>query len=60
MGEARITELDRAKKVFEVLGAAVDGTVLFRRKVPRGQVVKFFASQPSCRVAIEGCAGPHH
>jgi transposase len=60
MKEVSIIGLDLAKNVFQVHGAAVDGTVLFRRKLPRSQVLKFFASQPRCRVAMEACAGAHH
>ena len=34
--------------------------MVFRRKLVRGQVLKFFASQPHCTVAMEACAGAHH
>jgi len=60
MGEASIIGLDLAKNAFQAHGAASDGTVVFRRKLARSQVLKFFASQPVCTVAMEACAGAHH
>jgi hypothetical protein len=60
MEEVSIIGLDFAKNVFQAHGAAPDGSVVFRRKLTRGQVLKFFASQPSCTVAMEACAGAHH
>lgn len=60
MEEISIIGLDLAKNVFQAHGAASDGSVVFRRKLTRGQVLKFFASQPRCTVAMEACAGAHH
>jgi transposase len=60
MEEVSIIGLDLAKNVFQADGAAPGGSVVFRRKLTRGQVLKFFASQPSCTVAMEACAGAHH
>jgi len=60
MEEVSIIGLDLAKNVFQAHGAAPDGSVVFRRKLSRGQVLKFFASQPNCTVAMEACAGAHH
>lgn len=60
MEEISIIGLDLAKNVFQAHGATSDGSVVFRRKLTRGQVLKFFASQPRCTVAMEACAGAHH
>jgi transposase len=60
MEEVGIIGLDLAKNVFQAHGAAADGSVVFRRKLARGQVLKFFASQPRCTVAMEACASAHH
>ncbi|WP_029032323.1 IS110 family transposase [Salinarimonas rosea] len=60
MGEVSIIGVDLAKNVFQVHGAAADGSVLFRRKLRRGQVLSFFATQPACTVAMEACASAHH
>ena len=60
MKEVSIIGLDLAKNVFQTHGAAADGSVVFRRRLSRGQLVKFFAAQPPCLVAMEACAGAHH
>ena len=63
--EASVTEvstigLDLAKNVFQAHGADAAGAPVFRRKLRRDQVLAFFASQPSCVVAMEACPGAHH
>ncbi len=60
MVEVSIIGLDLAKNVFQAHGAASDGSVVFRRKLSRLQVLKFFAEQPRCKVAMEACASAHH
>lgn len=60
MVEVSIIGLDLAKNVFQAHGAAADGSVVFRRKLTRVQVLKFFAEQPRCTVAMEACASAHH
>jgi transposase len=60
MKEVSIIGLDLAKNVFQAHGAAADGSVVFRKRLSRGQLVKFFADQPPCTVAMEACAGAHH
>lgn len=52
--------IDIAKNVFHLHGATPDGTVLFRRKLPRARLLGFLADQPPCLVALEACAGAHH
>lgn len=59
MGEASIIGIDLAKRVFQVHGAAADGSVVFRKKLSRGQLVPFLAAQPRCTVAMEACATAH-
>lgn len=60
MSEVSIIGMDLAKNVFQVHGAATDGSVVFRRKLRRSQVLSFFAEQPTCTVAMEACASAHH
>ena len=60
MAEVSIIGLDLAKNVFQAHGAAADGSVVFRRKLSRLQVLKFFAGVPRCTVAMEACASAHH
>ncbi len=41
-----IIGLDLAKNSFQLHGASADGAVVFRKKLSRGQVLKFLAAQP--------------
>jgi len=60
MGEVSIIGVDLAKNVFQVHGAAADGSVLFRKKLSRPQFAQFMVDQSPCLVAMEACAGAHH
>jgi len=60
MEEVSIIGVDLAKNVFQVHGAAADGSVLFRKKLSRPQFTRFMAQHPPCRVAMEACASAHH
>ena len=60
MVEISIIGVDLAKNSFQVHGASADGTVVFRKKLSRGRVLKFLAVQPRCTVAMEACASAHH
>lgn len=60
MLEVSIIGLDLAKNVFQIHGADASGTVLFRKKLRREQVLKFIAAQPTCTVAMEACASSHY
>jgi transposase len=59
MKEVITVGLDIAKHVFQAHGIALDGKVLFRRRLRRGEVVAFFAELPSCLIGIEACATAH-
>ena len=52
--------IDLAKNSFQLHGAWPDGSVAFRKKLSRGKVLEFMASQPGCAVAMEACAGAHY
>lgn len=60
MEKVSIIGLDLAKSVFQLHGARADGSVAFRRKLPRGRLLEFFASVPHCLVAMEACGSAHH
>ncbi len=60
MSEVSVIGLDLAKKVFQVHGADGSGAVIFRKKLRREQVLKFFAALPASTVAMEACASSHH
>ncbi|WP_425357854.1 hypothetical protein [Roseobacter litoralis] len=59
MDKVTIIGVDLAKRSFQVHGSSADGSVLFRKKLSRAQVVPFFAQQPVCIVAMEACATTH-
>jgi len=52
--------IDPAKHVFQLHGAAADGTALFRRRLRREKRLDFLASQPACVAAMEACASAHY
>ncbi|WP_292327678.1 IS110 family transposase [Mesorhizobium sp.] len=60
MERVTIIGVDLAKNVFQLHGAAEDGSPVFRRKLSRVQFCKFMASQPACVVAMEACGSSHH
>jgi transposase len=60
MGQVSTIGLDIAKRVFQAHGADSAGNEVFRKKLVRGKVLTFLASQPSCVVALEACGGAHH
>ncbi len=60
MGQASTIGLDTAKQVFQAHGADCVGNVVFRKKLPRGKLLAFFAAQPPCVVALEACGGSHY
>ena len=59
MEEVSVIGIDLAKRSLQVHGAKADGSVAFRRKLGRGRLLRFLASQPGCTVAMEACASAH-
>ena len=60
MEEVSIIGIDLAKRSFQMHGARPDGSVAYRRKLSRGKLLSFLASQPGCTVAMEACASAHY
>src|SRR3954453_2043816 len=60
MGQVSTIGLDLAKSIFQVHGADASGAVVIRKRLRRNQVLAFFAAQPPCTVAMEGCSSSHH
>jgi transposase len=60
MGEVSIIGVDLAKNVFQLHGAASDGSVVFRKKLSRPQFARFMADHVPCEVAMEACPSAHH
>ena len=60
VGKVSMIGIDLAKHVFQLHGAAADGTVLFRRRLRREKLLDFLTAQPACVVAMEACASAHY
>ena len=60
MTEDTIIGVDLAKNVFQLHGAAADGTVIFQKKLSRTQFHRFMAHQPGSIVVMEACGGAHY
>jgi transposase len=51
--------LDIAKNFFQVHGVDAARRAVLRRKLTRGEVLRFFEAQPKARVGIEACGTGH-
>ncbi len=60
MNEVSIIGLDIAKHVFHAHGVDAGGRQVFSRRIGRGKLLDFFATQPRCLMALEACGGAHH
>ena len=56
MAEVTMIGLDLAKNTFQAHGASADGSVAFREKLRRDNVMTFFAEQSRCTVAMKAGA----
>lgn len=52
--------LDIAKQVFQIHGADKSGKVLFRRKLRRSEVARFFAELEPCLIGMEASGSAHY
>lgn len=59
MSEVSIIGIDLAKQVFQLHGAGSDGSIAFRKRLSRSQVLPFLEKQTRCTVALEACATAH-
>ena len=57
MKKVSIIGVDLAKNVFQLHGAAADGTVVFRKKLSRPQFQRFMAEHPPCLSRWRLCRG---
>jgi transposase len=60
VAEVSTIGLDIAKHVFQAHGADASGHIVFRKKITRGKLIEFLASQSRCVVALEACGGAHY
>ena len=52
--------LDLAKSTFHLVGLDAQGNEKLKKRLSRGQVMKYFANAPRCRIGMEACASSHH
>jgi transposase len=52
--------VDTSKSIFTIHAADAQGRVVIRRDLRRGQLVAFFAKQPTTEIVLEACGGSHH
>lgn len=57
---ATTTGLDIAKNVFQIHGEDESGQVVFRHRLRRGQLLRFFEKHPPALVGMEACGTAHH
>lgn len=59
MEQTIIVGIDLAKRVFHLHGAAADGSVVFRKKLTRAQLLPFLSDHQPTFIAMEACASAH-
>lgn len=59
MSEVTIIGVDLAKNVFQVHGAAADGSFIFRKNLSRPQFARFIADRRASMGAGSRCAREH-
>jgi transposase len=52
--------VDLAKNLFEVALADGEGRIGERKRLSRGQFLRFFANRSRCRIVMEACGSAHH
>ncbi len=52
--------LDLAKTVFQVHGADELSNSVLKKRLRRGQMIRFFAALPACRIGMEACGSAHY
>ncbi len=60
MGVITTIGLDLAKNIFQVHGVDEVNGVVMRRRLRRGQVLRFFAGLRPCLIGMEACATAHY
>lgn len=59
MKDVKLIGIDLGKHCFYLHGQDELGREVFRKKLSRLQMMKFFVNQPTCTVVMEACAGSH-
>lgn len=59
MSDVALVGIDLGKHSFHLHGQDRVGRAVFRKKLSRPQMMRFFGNLPSCTVVMEACAGAH-
>jgi len=59
MSDLALVGIDLGKHTFHLHGQDKSGRELFRKKLSRQQMMRFFANLSACTVVMEACAGAH-
>ena len=59
MSESALVGSDLGKHSFHLHGQDKSGREVFRKKLSRQQMMRFFGNLPACTVVMEACAGAH-
>ena len=59
MSELAMVGIDLGKHSFHLHGQDKTGREMFRKRLSRQQMMRFFSNLPACTVAMEACAGAH-
>jgi transposase len=59
MTHVRVLGIDIAKEMFHIVGMDDSGTVVLRKRCPRGALMPFMAQLPPVVIGMEACGGAH-
>lgn len=59
MSELALVDIDLGKHSFHLHDQDKSGRELFRKKLSRQQMMRFFGNLPACSVVMKACAGAH-
>lgn len=59
MSDVALVGIDLGKHSFHLHGQDQSGRAVFRKKLSRQQMMRFFGNLPACTVVMEACAGAH-
>lgn len=60
MENVSVMGIDLAKNVIEICGQDASGTLVLRRRLPRGKLLGFLANRLPCLIGMEACGGAYH
>ena len=60
MTHVRVLGIDIAKEIFHIVGMDDSGTVVLRKRCPRGALMPCMAQLPPVVIGMEACGGAHY